>query len=249
MTAQAIQVQETALPAPTESATILQVIERAAANPAVDMDKMERLLEMHERVTARRAEQAFNVALNQAQSEIGPVATDATNSQTKSKYATYAALDRAIRPIYTRHGFSLSFGEGDSPKADHVRVLCYVAHGEGHTRTYHADMPADGKGAKGGDVMTKTHATGSAFSYGQRYLLKLIFNIAVGEDDDGNRAGGPALNGKQAETIRRLLKEAEANESAFLSYLGVETVEAIPAARFAQAVDALNAKKRQRANG
>ena len=32
-----------------------------------------------------------------------------------------------------------------------------------------------------------THATGSAVSYGQRYLLKMIFNVAVGEDDrDGN---------------------------------------------------------------
>lgn len=33
----------------TESATILQVIERAAQNPAVNIDKMERLLKMHER--------------------------------------------------------------------------------------------------------------------------------------------------------------------------------------------------------
>lgn len=250
MSAQAIQrVEETALPVMSETAAIIQVIERAASNPAVDIDKLERLLEMRERMAAQGAEKAFNVALNQAQSEVTPVATDATNTQTKSKYATYAALDRAIRPLYTRHGFSLSFGEGDSPKPDHVRVLCYVAHSEGHTRTYHADLPADGKGAKGGDVMTKTHATGSAFSYGQRYLLKLIFNIAVGEDDDGNRAGGPTLNAKQVETIRRLLKEAEANEGAFLSYLGVETVEAIRASKFADAVDALNAKKRQRANG
>lgn len=50
-------------------------------------------------------------------------------------------------------------------------------------------MPADGKGAKGGDVMTKTHAAGSAMSYGQRYLLKMIFNLAVGDDDDGQKAG------------------------------------------------------------
>jgi hypothetical protein len=53
-------------------------------------------------------------------------------------------------------------------------------------------MPADGKGAKGGDVMTRTHATGSALSYGMRYLLKMIFNVAVGEDDDdGNDADEP----------------------------------------------------------
>jgi hypothetical protein len=50
-------------------------------------------------------------------------------------------------------------------------------------------MPADGKGARGNDVMTKTHATGSAVSYGMRYLLKMIFNVSSGEaDDDGNAA-------------------------------------------------------------
>ena len=36
--------------------------------------------------------------------------------------------------------------------------------------------------------MTKTHAAGSALTYGQRYLLKMIFNIAIGSDDDGNAA-------------------------------------------------------------
>jgi hypothetical protein len=53
-------------------------------------------------------------------------------------------------------------------------------------------MPADGKGAKGGDVMTKTHAIGAAVTYGKRYLLGMIFNIAVGGDvdDDGNSNGG-----------------------------------------------------------
>jgi len=40
-----------------------------------------------------------------------------------------------------------------------------------------------------GDVMSRTHATASALSYGMRYLLRLIFNIAVGEGDDGNKAG------------------------------------------------------------
>jgi hypothetical protein len=68
-------------------------------------------------------------------------------------------------------------------------VICRVSHQNGHSRTYQIDMPADGKGAKGGDVMTKTHATGSAVSYGMRYLLKMIFNIAVSDkDDDGNAA-------------------------------------------------------------
>ena len=51
-------------------------------------------------------------------------------------------------------------------------------------------MPIDTKGARGGDVMTRTHATGSALTYGKRYLLIAMFNLAIEEDDDGNAAGG-----------------------------------------------------------
>lgn len=173
---------------PVSNATsLIQVIERAAVNPQVDIDKMERLMAMHERILARDAEAQFNQALTAAQMEMGTISADATNPQTRSKYATYAKLDRILRPVYTRHGFALSFDEGESPKSEHVRVLCYMSHTGGHMRTYHRDMPADGKGAKGGDVMTKTHAAGAAGSYGARYLLKGIFNIAIGEEDrDGN---------------------------------------------------------------
>jgi hypothetical protein len=177
--------------APVEGATLLAVIARAAKDPDTDVDKLERLMAMFERVEAKNAERAFNDAMNAAQKEMRPVSADAENPQTRSRYATFAKLDGALRPIYLKHGFSLSYDEGESPKPDHVRVLCYCSHNAGHTRTYHRDMPADGKGPKGNDVMTKTHAAGAAGSYGARYLLKGIFNVAIGEhDDDGNGAQG-----------------------------------------------------------
>jgi ERF superfamily len=173
------------------SLTPLNLISIALENHAA-IDVIERLSALQEKAVARDAEMQFNEAMNAAQSELGRVAPDLDNPQTKSKYASYAALDRKIRPIYTKHGFSLSFDSGDSPLPDTVRVICYVSHRGGHTRKYTGPpMPSDGKGAKGGDVMTKTHATGAAMSYGARYLLKYIFNIAVGEEDtDGNTPGG-----------------------------------------------------------
>lgn len=171
-------------------ASVVELFERLARDPLVDVDKMERLIAMQERILRYNAEAAYHAAMNLAQKEMRPVAADAWNPQTKSKYASYEALDLALRPIYTKHGFSLSFNTADAPLPDYVRVLCKSTHLGGHTEPHVLDMPADGKGAKGGDVMTKTHATGSALSYGQRYLLKMIFNIAVGEDDDdGNKAG------------------------------------------------------------
>lgn len=169
------------------------LIARLATDPSADVGKLERLLAIRQEIMAQDAKVAFDAAMSQAQSEMRRITTDATNPQTRSRYVTYGALDRYLRPIYTKHGFALSFNTGEAPTAECVRVLCDVSHRGGHSRSYHIDMPADGKGAKGGDVMTKTHAVGSAASYGMRYLLKMIFNVAVGEDDDDGNAAAQTV--------------------------------------------------------
>lgn len=177
-----------------ESASLLAVISRAASDPSIDIEKMERLMAMKERMDARTAESEFNSAMMRVQAKMGRISADATNPQTRSNYATYGKLDKALRPIYTTEGLSLSFGTEPAPDG-FVGMVCYVSHSGGHTRTYKAQVPSDGKGAKGNDVMTKTHAFGSGTSYGMRYLLKMIFNVAIGEeDDDGN--GSDTLDAK-----------------------------------------------------
>jgi hypothetical protein len=157
-------------------------------NSAIEV--IERLSALQERAMDRDAEMQFNEAMAAAQSEIGRIAPDQqATGGAKQKWASYAKLDKVLRPIYKKHGFSLSFNSGVSPLPDTVIVECFVSHRGGHTRKYSAPpMPSDGKGAKGGDVMTPTFATGAAMSYGARYLLKFIWNIAVGEDDP--EAGG-----------------------------------------------------------
>lgn len=177
-----------------EPTTMFAILARAAADPSVDVDKLLKLKQMVIEDEARQAEKSFNDALSACQAQMGTIGANKTNSQTHSKYATYDKLDKAVRPIYTSNGFSLSFDTGESVEG-FVNVRCYVSHKAGHTRTYSAAIPSDGKGARGNDVMTKTHAVGSGMSYGMRYLLKMIFNIAIGEhDDDGNAAGNTAAN-------------------------------------------------------
>ena len=202
---------------------------------------------MRERAEDRLAERSFNIAMSAAQSEMGRISTDAHNPQTRSRYATYGKLDRTLRPIYTRHRFALSFGTepGDSP--DVLIVFCDVTHEAGHTRRYRIPMPADGKGAKGGDVMTKTHAMGSAASYGMRYLLKLIWNVAIGEDDDDGAGAGathaPRITEEQAADLRALAEEVQADVPRFLSWMGVQSFADIAASRYGKAVAGLEAKR------
>jgi hypothetical protein len=186
--------QEHAAPV-NDNTALMTAVARAASDPTVDVEKMERLFAMHERMTAKQAEVEFNTAMSRVQSGMRRIETDKHNKQTNSGYASYGQLDRVLRPLYTAEGLSLSFDTQEAPEGS-VGMVCHVSHSGGHTRTYRAVVPSDGKGAKGGDVMTRTHAFGSGTAYGMRYLLKMIFNVAIGvdlDDDDGNGASDQIL--------------------------------------------------------
>lgn len=198
--------------------TPMAMIDRALATGATP-ETLEKLMALQERWEAAQAKKAYDEAMKAAQAEMRPVLVNADNKQTNSKYATYEALDNAIRPIYTRHGFSLSFDTADCPLPDHVRVVCEVSCA-GHSKLPHIDMPADGKGAKGGDVMTKTHATGAAVTYGRRYLLGMIFNITITKDDDGNSASGSqTITQEQYQELQGLIEKTGRSEDTLLQYL------------------------------
>ncbi len=244
---------ETQVPAtqPSESAAILSLIERMAADPSIDLDRVERVIAMRESLERKLGEKDFNAAMALAQAEMGPVSVNATNPQTRSRYATYDQLDRALRPIYTKHGFALSFDEQDSPKPEHIRIVCIVSHSAGFARTYHRDMPADGKGAKGGDVMTKTHAIGAAASYGMRYLLRGIFNVATGEGDTDGNQPGDLITQDQADKLSDLIDVAVEEtkstrpvyEKRFLAYMKAEKISDIAAKDYDRALASINSTR------
>ena len=197
---------------------ILHVFERALRDVSLPIDRVREILDLKREIEADLAEQEYIRVRSLVEQELEPVAKDASNPSTRSKYATLAAVIAAVRPVYSKHGIVIEFDTGlaDPSLGDGwIRVLAFLSHQSGYKRTFHIDMPADGKGARGNDVMTRTHATGSAFSYGRRYLLLGIFNIAV-EDDDGNAASrngktipetGELLNAEQMEFVWEKARE------------------------------------------
>jgi hypothetical protein len=229
---------------------LLSLIERVLTDPSLPLDRVEQAFAFYQKVRADAARQRFMEALVEAQSEMEPVRKDATNPQTRSRYATYDALDRAIRPIYVRHGFAPTYRTEPSEHPDHVRVVMTLMHIGGHERDYVADLPADGKGAKGNDVMTKTHAFGSALSYGRRYVLGGAFNVITTErDDDGNAAGGSSsgpITDDQAERLRALITETGTDIDKFLAVAKADSVPDIAAKDYARLVALLERKKEQK---
>ncbi len=237
------------LPATTDAASLMAVITNAAKDQSVDVMKLTQLMDLYERIENKRAEREFSDAMNACQAEMRAISQDAANPQTRSKYASYVALDGALRPIYTKHGFSLSFDTAEGAPEGCVRVVCKVAHKSGYSERPHIDMPNDGKGAKGGDVMTKTHATMSAVSYARRGLLKMVFNVSEGEyDDDGNAA---TVNGQsgyitadQADRLNKILADHGFDVAGFLKFANIDSIATMPAAKFEKAMIALDAKVR-----
>ena len=238
-------------PVRSESATVLAMLDRMSADPAQPVERLEQMFSLYQKVQADAARKSFMAAFVVAQSEIVPVVKNAPNPQTKSKYATHAAIDFLIRPVYSKHGFAMSFDTADSPLSDHMRVLCYLIHTGGHERAYHIDMPVDGKGAKGGDVMTKTHAAGAAATYGKRYLIVNVWNLAlVDKDTDGNMPKGPqqTISGEWAEDLAKLITESKTDIHEFLQIGGFESLSDIPVSQFAAARALLLAKIRGQKN-
>jgi ERF superfamily len=174
-------------PALTDTAALIEAITKASRDPTVDIGKMQFLLDTRRKLLDEEAEQEFRAHMALAQAEMEPIAKDLENPQTRSRYSSLAALDAAIRPIYTKYSFAVTFDTEPWPEPDSILVVCYVERGR-HSRRHQVPMPCDTKGPRGNDVMTRTHATGSAVSYGRRYTLCMGFNL-VTADDDGNRAG------------------------------------------------------------
>ncbi|MDD1966147.1 ERF family protein [Pseudomonas putida] len=199
--------------------SIMAVISRAAADPTCDIEKMERLLAMHERMQAKTAEAAFNAAMAQMQCEIPTVAHGALNEHTDKTYATLDDINVKLKPIMQIHGFAISF------KVEHVaagvNVTGILMHREGHREQTTMLLPLDiGKGRNA------VQAVGSSTTYGKRYVMCALLNITTGDsrdqDDDGQAAEvPPAITENQARQLQALLdKCSEKAKGAFAGMYG-----------------------------
>src|SRR3990167_10743402 len=131
-----------------------QLIELAIEKGNIDLDKLEKLMVLQERHEANEARKAYNTNMVLVQELIPSVTKTKKNTKTHSKYADLGEIISQTKKVYTKYGFSVSFYEGDTLKADHVRICADVVHSAGHKETYHYDVPLDGVGMKGNANMT-----------------------------------------------------------------------------------------------
>jgi len=237
----------TTITAPQPDGSLLNFVALAVKDPAIDVAKLETLLRMQREILADDARRLFNQAMAQVQSEMQPIVRDAQNTETRSRYARLATIDALMRPLYSRHGFCLSF-DSEPIEGANIRIVCEVAHEGGHTKSYHLDAALDVAGPKGTPNKSPMHGLGSSVSYLRRYLTCMIFHIVmVDEDQDGNQPRQPIgrLTPAQTDELWALMRQTRTQEGQFLKVMapGLRSIEQAPAADFPRLRNALHAKR------
>jgi hypothetical protein len=232
--------QQLAAPAAND---MLDVIQRAARDPSVDMDKMERLLAMAERLQAKDAEKQFASAFVALQSEMPPIQASKSvpdkYGNIKYKFAPYESIMETLQPLLKKHGFTLAF----STNYNEGRVVqtCTVMHVGGHSRT-NQFMARIGSGPPGS---SEAQGDGAASTYAKRFAVCNAFNIITEQDSDGKddaRSDGEPISKDKAAYLRELVHETKSNEAQFFLFAGATSYDTIGSARYDSCVTALMKK-------
>lgn len=171
------------------------VMERLALNPNVDVDKLERLFELQDRLTVRQqdrdAERQFNVAFAAMQDDIPEVDErgqiyNKAGTEVVATFGKFEDIMRLLRPVLAKHGFSLSF-KSEEVEGGRLKTTGFLRHVGGHHTTSEFIGAPDTSGFK-----NDTQALGSTKAYGRRYVTFDLVNITTrGMDDDGQSSQRP----------------------------------------------------------
>lgn len=128
-------------------------------------------------ITSEQVDKIFP-ALIKAQSEMGKAKKTSNNPFFKSKYADLAEIIDVTKDVLTANGLGIIQSPGGN--GSQITVTARIIHISGQwiedTLTLNA-------------TKNDPQQAGSAITYGRRYQLAALFNIAQ-EDDDGNCASG-----------------------------------------------------------
>lgn len=192
---------------------------------------------------------AFHAAFEAAQAELStiPILKD-TAGDRGSRFAKVEKIVKVLDPVLVRHGFSWSFSDADSPVTGHIRIVMTLR-GHGHVETHGYTCPAwDGRGAKGGAVMTPLQASGAMRTYSERRLRMSVFGLHLVDDDHDGAATGDTdpITADQVADLDSMIEEVGADRGRFLEWLGVEHLAKLPARDLRRATQALEQKRRAR---
>ena len=232
--------------------SLLAVIERASRDPNVNIEKMQQLFALKERLEAAEAKRAFNAALASAKGEFGPILKKRLvdyphkddRGRTSYKHEDFADIATVVDPVLSRYG--LSYRYRSNQEGGRVRVTCILSHADGHSEENSLEAIEDKSGQK-----NAIQAIGSTITYLERYSLKAALGIAAARDDDG--AGHDEerfeMGADEIVYVETLVRDTESDLPKFLETIGAPSIPEFDGDQYKRAIGLLNEKKRRAAGG
>lgn len=214
----------------TQETALLHVITRAAQDKTLDLDRVERLFAMQEKLAAKRAESEFLDALARFKESAPVVSKDMTNNQYNSRYASLGNTVNTTNPALGRAGLTASW---ELDQTQGIKVTCVLSHVGGHSKRVSLSGPPDSSGAKNPIQQIKSTVT-----YLELATFQAVTGIAThgaSVDDDGN-SGVKLVTEEQIANLEALITEVGANRAKFLKLGKVERVGDLRADQYPTAV-------------
>ncbi len=158
---------------------------QVAVEKDVDIEKIEKLMNLQDRYEAKNARKSFFASLSAFQSDLPVIGKRGQASfghksgggTTEYDFAKLEDIALAIRPHLVKHGLSYRFEMGNNNGL--FKVICIVTHLEGHEERTEMEAFADNSGKK-----NNIQQIASTQSYLKRYTLTAALGVIVGGEDD-----------------------------------------------------------------
>lgn len=224
-----IETNGNSLPVAASPAAMMQL----AMNNGLNLEKVEKMIELQAKWDAIEAEKAYTMAM--AQFKKNPPEIDKNKNVNYQKkdgswvaynHATLGNVTKIINSELAKSGFSSGWSMSQEDKR--VTVTCTITHKKGHSKSASLSAPPDDSAGK-----NSIQAIASTVTYLERYTLLALTGLAThDQDDDGAGAGaGPQvkyISNKQQHTIRDILISDEVDEIEFLTWAKAESIDTIP---------------------
>lgn len=212
-----------------------------------NMDIVERLVALREREVDRAANMALTVAVVDLQNRLPSIHKSQTAKITKRDGGTYqypyASLDdigKAIRPHLKELGLSYAWDVADLTDGI-MFVTCIVTHIDGAEKRATFPCPVANNAA-----MSDAQKYGGALTSAKRQSLTSVLGLTMADEDDDapQQREATVISAEQVKTIEALIENTKTDRARFLKHVKVSEFAHLPASRFTDLVDLINANYR-----
>jgi hypothetical protein len=229
--------------------SLLEILDRAANDPAVDAVKVTALYDILTRERADSRAQAYQRDLIRMLPNLPKIAKDGMieieaklgKRGQKTPYVTLDTVVEKLTPVLVEYGFGFQWC-GDTISAQPGNPIAIMTltmyHVEGHSKTARREVLPEPSGSKNPE-----QARGSGETYTKRYLLRqlvpFVSSLKEDRDDDAQATGAmeedDVITKEQVKKLRKEIKDCGVDETVFAEHFGPP--EKLPVKALNEAID------------